>query len=262
MMNPTDLQITERFATGRRDLDALLAPLVDLTHESSSLVLGYGMPQAGVREKMIPYFHVCGTYPEVEPLRALVIGGWAGNEDSTPLAVARLLAAMEARLSLVDGLEITAYPVANPEAHRDGVTATREQKTAGMACWTDSPASPVRVMENELKRYDYDAVIVLRESSRATRAQVDFWPADGKVETVLTEALRRQEDANLRWRVAPEKPVCARAFTPVPDATTQPTEVVLALPGTRDTTDRAATGLGLLLGLLHALRQARQEGVL
>ncbi len=45
----TDFQISERFADSRCDVDELIAPLIGLTRRSSSLVIGYGMPQAGVR---------------------------------------------------------------------------------------------------------------------------------------------------------------------------------------------------------------------
>jgi hypothetical protein len=70
---------------------------------------------------MIPYFHVCGTPADKEPIRVLVIGGWVGTEIITPYAIARLLVALESRLRLATGIEITAYPVANLEAHRETV---------------------------------------------------------------------------------------------------------------------------------------------
>lgn len=264
MKNPTDFQISERFANGPCDLDHLIAPLVDLTHESSSLVVGYGIPQAGVREKMIPYFHVCGTYTETEPLRALIIGGWAGTETVTPYAIARLLAAMEARLSLVAGLEITAYPAANLEAHREGVFLTEKQQLDGILCWQNSPCSHIRVMENELRRYDYDVVFLLRENPKGKRTEVEAWVAQERQETVFSDALQRHASTNedFRWKANPAKPTYKRSFTPIPHAAVQPAEIVIGLPGTLSDEERATEALSLMLSLLHAMRQGRQEGLI
>lgn len=263
MKNPTDFQISERFASGQCDVDDLIAPLVDLTHESSSLVVGYGMPQAGVREKMIPYFHVCGTYTEVEPLRALLVGGWMGTERVTPFAIARLLAAMEARLSLVAGLEVTAYPAANLEAHRAGVSLTENQQQDGVLCWRKSACSHIRVMENELRRYDYDVVILLRENPKGKKMGVEAWVGQERHTAVLEDALQRQAAANaeFRWKIHPAKPAYERSFTPIPNSAVQPAEIIIDLPGARDPSESASEALALMLGLLHALRQARQEGL-
>lgn len=260
MQNPTDFQITERFASGHYTLDDLIAPLIDLTHESSSLVVGYGMPQAGVRESMIPYFHVCGRYTDVEPLRALVIGGWIGAEVVTPFAISRLLAAMEARLNLVAGLEVTAYPVANLEEHRAKTARTKSDASA--VCWKDSPLSHLHVIENELRRYAYDVVILLRENPRGTETLADAWVEQEKQQVVLEDALRRHTAVNedFQWKLNPSRPKFARALTPIPDSAVQPAEIILSLPGTRERAERASEALGIMLSLLHALRQARQEG--
>jgi hypothetical protein len=100
MESTVDSQITDRFKSGRQDVHDLIAPLIELASKSSSLIVGYGAPQAGVRSEMIPYFHVCGTPADKEPLRVLVIGGWVGTEIITPYAIARLLVALESRLRL------------------------------------------------------------------------------------------------------------------------------------------------------------------
>ena len=86
MDTTVDRQITDRFKSGRQDVQDLIAPLIELASQSSSLVVGYGAPQMGVRSEMIPYFHVCGTPADKEPLRVLVIGGWVGTEIITPYA--------------------------------------------------------------------------------------------------------------------------------------------------------------------------------
>ena len=60
MDNFVDSQITDRFKSGRQDVHDLIAPLVKLASESSSLVVGYGAPQVGVRSEAIPRLrHAC-----------------------------------------------------------------------------------------------------------------------------------------------------------------------------------------------------------
>ena len=132
MDNFVEREITDRFKSGRQDVHDLIAPLIELTQKSSSLVVGYGAPQAGVRSEMIPYFHVCGTPTENEPLRVLVIGGWVGTEIVTPYAIACLLVALESRLRLAAGIEITAYPVAN--LRRIAKLCFLSRRSKSMAC--------------------------------------------------------------------------------------------------------------------------------
>ena len=143
MDSTVDTQITDCFKSGRQNVQDLIAPLIELASQSSSLVVGYGTPQAGVRSEMIPYFHVCGTPADKEPIRVLVIGGWVGTEIITPYAIARLLVALESRLRLATGIEITAYPVANLEAHRETVFLTSKQQSDGtLRLRRDFPFAP------------------------------------------------------------------------------------------------------------------------
>ena len=172
-----DSQITDRFNAGRQDVHDLIAPLIELSARSSSLIVGYGAPENGGRSEMIPYFHVCGTPADKQPLRVLVIGGWVGTEVITPYAIARLLVALESRLRLAAGIEITAYPVANLEAHRQTVFLTSKQQSDGVGCWENSKCDHVQVLERELERYSYEAIFLLRQNPRALDADVEAWLA-------------------------------------------------------------------------------------
>lgn len=259
----TDLQIKSTFEAGNHNVESLIAPLIELAAESSTLILGYGLGQAGIREEMIPYFHVCGTKAAEVPVRALIVGGWVGTETVTPLAIARLLAAMEARLQLAEGIEVTAYPVANLEAHRENVFLTDRQQLPDVRCWEDSPNSHVQVLEKELRRYAYDVVFLLRQNPRAANADVEAWLASDIQKTVLSDALKRHAeiDPQFRWKANPVRPVYARTFTPMPDTDKQPAEIIIGLPGGLTPAEQSSEALGLILSLLHAVRQARQEGI-
>ncbi|HEY5811290.1 MAG TPA: hypothetical protein VIT23_01385 [Terrimicrobiaceae bacterium] len=259
-----DNQITDCFNSGRQSVQDLIAPLLKLAAQSSSLTVGYGAPQAGVRSEMIPYFHVCGTPAENEPLRVLVIGGWVGTEIITPYAIARLLVALESRLRLAAGIEITAYPVANLEAHRQTVFLTSKQQIDGMRCWENSQCGHVQVLERELARYDYDAIFLLRQNPRALDADVEAWLAEDEQKAALAEALKRYASTSplFRWRANPIRPVYSRTFTPIPDRDRQPAEIIIGLPAALKAEEQAQETMALILSLSHAMRQARAEGVL
>lgn len=258
----TDSEIAARFESGRQDVDSLVAPLISLAHDSSSLIVGFGMTQSGLRSDMIPYFHVCGTTPVDKPVRILLIGGIVGTEIVTPFAVARLLAALEARLQLVAGLEVTGFPVANLEAHREGVFLTSAQQADGAKCWENSACSHIQVLERELKRYEYDLVIVLRENVRAEEADIEAWLVEDEQKRVVSDALYRHATIapGFRWSVNPVRPTYPRTFTPVPGSERQPAEVIVGLPGALPAEAQAENAMGLVLSVAHAVRQARDEG--
>jgi len=264
-MDPyTDLQIKNTFESGKQDVDSLIAPLVELSKDSSTLILGYGLGQAGIREQMIPYFHICGTKAAEAPVHALIVGGWVGTETVTPLAVARVIAAMESSLQLAEGIEVTAYPVANLEAHRANVYLSEGRGLRDVRCWEDSPQTHVRVLEKELRRYEYDIVVLLRQNPRAIECDVEAWLTTDAQKSVLGDALTRYATAaqHFQWKPNPVRPVYPRTFTRVPDTEKQPAEVIVGLPGGLSAEQQSSEALGLVLSLLHAVRQGRQEGLL
>jgi len=260
----TDLQIKAAFDSDNHDVESLIAPLVELSRESSTLMLGYGLGQAGIREEMIPYFHVCGTREGETPLHALIAGGWVGTETVTPLAIARLLAAMESRLQLAEGIEVTAYPVANLEAHRRNVFLMDRQQLPDVRCWADSPSTHVQVLEKELCRYPYDVVILLRQNPRASEPELEAWLTTGQQKIVISETLVRYAEAapKFRWKSNPVRPTYARTFTPMPETEKQPAEIIIALPGALSPDQQSDEAMGLILTLLHGIREARQKGML
>jgi hypothetical protein len=264
-MNPiTDLQIKASFESGKQDIESLIAPLRELATQSETLVLGYGTGQAGIRKEMIPYFHVSGPPAKEAPVRALIVGGWFGTETVTPLAIARLLVAMEARLQLVTGVEVTSYPAANLEAHRENVFLMDRQQLPDVQCWEGSKCTHVQVLEKELLRYPYDVVILLRQHPRASEANADAWLTSDKQKIVFRDALQRYAATSPRftWSPNPVRPNYARTFTPMPNTEKQPAEIIIGLPGASSPAEQSGEAIAIILGLLHALREARQEDLL
>lgn len=227
--------------------------------------MGFGAAQQSVRGELIPYFHVLGPDTHGTPsVRALIVAGVVGTEIGGFLTAIRMLSALEARLKLAEGLEITAYPVVNIEAYRQGIFLTGKQQIEGVRLWTSSPCTHVRVLENELSRYAYDLVIVLREDRFGVGLSVESWPGTSDQERVLEGAFRRFDEgaAGFRCHTNPEHPLFDRTATPIPRRHNQPAEVVVGLPGTLDAVQQSDQGIQILLSILHATRQARVEGVL
>lgn len=263
--NRVDDQIRKVYSTGEGSIEALLAPLAALTKDSPSLVMGFGAAQKTVREELIPYFHVLGpTSKGIPAIRTLILAGVTGTETGGFLTGIRLLSALETRLQLAEGLEITVYPVANVEAYRQGVFLTGKQQIEGVRLWNSSPCSHVRVLENELSRYAYDLVIVLREDRFGVGLSVESWPGTADQERVLEGAFRRFAEgaAGFRWHTNPEHPLLDRTATPIPRRHNQPAEVIVGLPGTLDPMQQSDLGIQIVLSALHATRQARVEGIL
>jgi hypothetical protein len=258
MESHTDTLLKQAAQSGRPKLEDLTRPLVELTEDSSTLVVGYGLGQSGVRADMIPYFHIIGPDVDEKPVRVLVIGGWLGTDASTPLAVARFIAAIESSQSLIQGLEITAYPVANVEAYSEGVFLTGKQQLEGVRCWSGSTCSHVKVLENELTRYDYDAVILVRESSRSERVEIEAWEGSGGQVATLKTLFGNlaTEPRKIHWEIEPEKPAFERTFTPIPENSNHPTEILIGFPEEPSGVPGADIALDLILKVIAALRRS------
>jgi len=257
-------QLKERFEKSKQDVPGFLAPLIALSEDSSSLIVGYGSDQTTIREDLIPYFHLVGRRLGQEPLRTLIVGSWVGTEPVTSLAVARVVAALESRLSLAHGMEVTAYPVLNLEAYREGEFLTGKQQLEGVAVWQSSKCSHVAVIERELQRYPYDLILNFRVDGHATDLVVEGW-ADNEVRgKVFSDPLARFGEVApaFRWELNPAKAAFSRTFTPMPGRNDQPVEVAVGLPGMLSADEQTSAGLKIALSLLHQFRQARMEGLL
>jgi len=264
IQSKTDQEIRARHTENPKDALGLLAPLMELSEQSSTLILGFGGGQQSIRQEMIPYFHVCGPTSGHEPIRALIIGGWVGTESESSFLVARLVAAIEQQLRLVTGIEVTAYPVANVEAHRAGEFLTAKQQIEGIHLWQESACTHVRVLERELQRYDYDVVILLRERLAASDLKAEIWPGTHEQSVILQDALERLSlhAPAFSYQVNPTQPAFERALTPLPGDAAQPAELIIGLGSTHEEDGQTDLGVDILLSILHAFRQARLEEVL
>jgi hypothetical protein len=264
MNQNTDTQIRTLYDAGRQDVESLIAPLAELAQHSTTLVMGYGQTQAGLREEMIPYFHVCGSKSNRAPVRVLIVGGWVGTEIVTPLAAARIIAALEANLEQVQGVEITAFPVANLEAHRANVFLAEGHGLQDVRCWDDSPQTHVQVLERELGRYDYDVVILLRQHPRASECDAEAWLDSEAQRIILGDALSRcsTSSAHFRWKQNPINPLYLRTFTRIPNAERQPAEIIIGLPGALSAEEQSAATLAPVLTLIQAMHKGRMEGLI
>jgi len=262
--NPVENAIQARFDSGDTQQYRLFQPLLELAESSPSLIVGYGSYQSMVRDRLIPYFHLIGQNGAARHVRALIIGGWVGTDTVPVLTASRFVAAIESRLRLIEGIELTVFPIANPEAYQSGQFLTEKQTLEGVRLWQGSNCSHIQVFERELKRQQYDLVIVLREHALATDLEIEAWTADDPSATIIADTCTRFKNAGpcFSWRINPLDPLYERSFTPVLHSHNQPSEIVCGLPAVLSIRERVSAGLGFLLGILHSFRQARAEGVL
>ena len=264
-LNPTESRLRHRFQDGVTDYVELLAPLEELSENSSTLLPGDAASQAGwnKREDLIPYYHVLGSGVEKNPTRILLVGGWLGTEEMVTYSLLRLIAVLEGRFRLVDGIEATIYPIINLEARRDGKEKTAEQLKQPFVLWRDSAARPIRVLERELWRYDYDLVISLVEEPEATEFSVRTWGhSQGHRELLEVVAAKHcKASPGYEWNLQPGAVPFPPRLTPVPERDPQPLEVLVRVPGQLLADQQAVESVGLLLFLMHEVRDARlREG--
>jgi hypothetical protein len=261
--NITESRLRHRFQDGARDYQILLAPLEELSEDSATLLTGYAASQQGwnKREDLVPYYHVLGRSAEKDPTRILLTAGWLGTEETATYALLRLIAVLEERFQLLDGIETTIYPIVNLDARRSGEPKTVEQLLQPFVLWQESEARPIRVIERELWRYDYDLAINLAEAPLASEFSIHLW-AYSPAQKSFIQGVARKHHANTPgydWQIqTPAGPITPR-LTPVPERQTQPIEALIKVPGQLVTDQQAEETVGLLLFLMHELRESEQQ---
>lgn len=249
---------------GANDYLELLASLEALSENSTSLLPGYAASQPGwnKREDLIPYYHVLGKSRDKDPVRILLAAGWLGTEEIATYALLRLIAGLEERFHLIDGIEATIYPILNLEARRVGVEKTDAQKREIFSLWKSSKLRPVRVLERELWRYDYDLAINLAENPNAAEFAVRLHAQTKPQEQWLEEFLGQAQQQLPAYSWKPGNGANGNfppRLTPVPDRMAQPVEVQIWLPGQLLVEQQTDETLGLLLYLMHEVREAREK---
>ena len=113
-----------------------------------------------------------------------------GTEIVTPYAIACLLVALESRLRLAAGIEITAYPVANLEAHRETVFLPRRSKSMACAAGKIHNAATFGCLSGNSSATLTTQFSSLRQNPRALDADVEAWLAEEAQKIVLSDALK------------------------------------------------------------------------
>ena len=266
-MNANDYakrQLEDRREGTCRTVQDFLAPLYDLSRESTNLITGFGAVQNAVRKDLIPYFHVCGATKGETPARVLILGGLVGTETATALAVAQLLVTCETLPPLMRGVEVTAYPILNVEAFEKDEFLTDKQKLYGIQPWQDSPSTHVQVAEAELRRYAYDLVIQVREEHPSIDLTASAWADTPQTVAAMADLLGRikRRTAFFDGTINPRVPGIPRQFTPVPGSPKPVIEVAVGLPGSLPMAARCDAGAHVMLELVAGLRIARLEAMI
>ena len=252
-------QLRLRYESNPWNLAGLVEPLADLSEDSPALILGYGAAQPVSRENLIPYFHIVGPTRSHQRIHALIIGGWFGNDHATGFVIADFIVALAHKLELLNEIELTVFPIINVDAFNQQVSLTESQQLEGVHLWEKSDVPHVQLLEREIYRYPYDLVVTLRSTDQAQGIIPQVWPATPEIGQVFSKILG--------WNPEPSSGVIAgtpaphssleRIFTPTPEQAPQPSEVILGLPSQLPIAEQSRQATGILLPLLHALRQTR-----
>jgi len=260
--NFTESRLRHRFQDGVQDYQELLAPLEELSESSSTLLPGYAASQQGwnKREDLVPYYHVLGKSAEKDPTRILLVAGWLGTEEIATYSLLRLIALLEQRFQLVDGIESTIYPIVNLDARRTGEQKTASQLLKPFVLWRESEIRPIRVIERELWRYDYDLAVNLSEAPNASEFSVHMWGHSASQNSLLKSIASKHNTSTpgYDWQLQSHAGPFPPRLTPVAERQAQPIEVLVKIPGQLVADQQAEETVGLLLFLMHELREAHQ----
>jgi hypothetical protein len=262
-LNITESRLRHRFHDGVEDYHELLAPLEELSENSSTLLPGYAASQPGwnKREDLVPYYHVLGKSAETDPTRILLAAGWLGTEEIATYSLLRLIAVLERRFQLVDGIEATIYPILNLEARKTGEEKTPKQLLSRFVLWRESDIRPVRVIERELWRYDYDLAVNISEAPNASEFSIHMW-GHSTAQNSLLENLAGKHNRNTpgyEWQIQSHAGPFPPRLTPVAERKSQPIEVLVKIPGQLVADQQAEETVGILLFLMHEIREAHQS---
>lgn len=261
--NVTENRLRHRFHDGAPDYQDLLAPLEELSQESATLLPGYAASQQGwnKREDLVPYYHVLGRSAEKDPARILLAAGWLGTEEIATYSVLRLIAVLEKRFQLVDGIEATIYPIVNLEARRSGLEKTPSQLLKPFVLWRESEVRPIRVIERELWRYDYDLAINLVEAPKSAEFSIYLWGHTQAQRSLVKQMVVKHTGLTpgYDWQIDSHAGPFPPRLSPVPERQGQPLEVLVKIPGQLVPEQQAEETVSLLLFLMHETREALER---
>jgi hypothetical protein len=222
----------------------VIAPLAEIALESGSLVLGYAGAAFRSRERLIPYFHVLSGFAKAATLRVFLLNTGADRNQITALGLSRLVLAMNARVALLKGIELTVFPrIGELDAELSpDILSEEDFASAG------PDASTVGAVAKEFRRLDPDVLISVGQTSKGEPFRLS-----GRVNS-----------AALRKALSSDLPPVAEG--PLEVAVTDKAEpgsrlsLHLEVPECEEVDGSSKQIRNLLLLLLHILRDARKNG--
>lgn len=147
----------------RADLDALLAPLRELTRDSSRL-FSAKLPSFEIHNQFysIPRYLFVGPGSRgTDYIRLGLFAGVHGDEDAGIHALIEFVKILCAEPELAQGYEIFIYPVCNPSGVEDRTRHSRRGKDLNREFWKNSREPEVKVLESELQLLKFHGIISL-----------------------------------------------------------------------------------------------------
>lgn len=148
--------------SGRRSLQALLAPLEEIASRSDTLFTAHlQYTDSNGFAGILPRFLFTGPGDRRSFLRVGVFAGVHGDEESGVLAAVELLRRLHENPSPALGYELFVYPVCNPWGYTRDARWLRSGADMNREFWRGTDEIEVLVLEGQLMKLGFDGIVAL-----------------------------------------------------------------------------------------------------
>lgn len=152
-----DLESPLKLENGRRSIDRLLAPLLELKGAQFESLGGFTV---GPDKYSLPRFTLRGPNSS-DPIRIGIFAGIHGDEPAGALAAAKFLSDAAREPELVENFLLQVYPLCNPTGFEDNTRHSRAGKDLNREFWKSSNEPEVGILERELQTQHFNGIIQL-----------------------------------------------------------------------------------------------------
>lgn len=244
MKTLTDQQLLHTLFKSAPEATDILAPLLELAEDSGYLI-SKKWGSGPLSETPLYQFDLVGYPFAAKPLRVLLSGSWTGDDFVGSVAIARILALFEKRISLLEGLEVSAFPVYSK--------ADKKSKENFQAS----------VLKNKLFLESFDLFLLVEEAPSELELHAEVWTRGGREKALLKRFLTQTGRWQKFFRWSFQSKGSPHGILPVSleRRAGNPVMVKVSLPGAIAEKERTDEGLAFVVALLHSFRHARLEGL-
>jgi hypothetical protein len=149
-------------ASPRRSIPDLLAPLVERSRHSASLLhKPMGPLDIGAERYSIPRFVFVGPRGGAEPIRVGIFAAIHGDEPATASGLVKFVELLDQQPELARDFCLFIYPVCNPTGYEDNTRCSRRGRDLNREFWNNSNEAEALALQTELCTHAFDGIISL-----------------------------------------------------------------------------------------------------